>query len=229
MSEVVHTPILPFVTYTVPKKPYAPPMYAFVTYTVPKKPYAPPMYAFVTYADNVKPDPDPTPKPDPDPDPVLPGEGIYAYFAAPVGWTTVDAWVWDAKNGNANYTGGSWPGVSCVKTGETYQGKEVWLWKYNGTLTTLPTHIIFNNGNSGDGNQTQDLLFQNGKCYDFNGLNSDIVITGVKGISGDTTSGKVKIFNVNGVKVAEVAHMEDAEYILAPGVYVAGGKKFVIK
>ena len=171
----------------------------------------------------------PTPKPDPDPDPVLPGEGIYAYFAAPVGWTTVDAWVWDAKNGNANYTGGSWPGVSCVKTGETYQGKEVWLWKYNGTLTTLPTHIIFNNGNSGDGNQTQNLLFQNGKCYDFNGLNSDIVITGVKGISGDTTSGKVKIFNVNGVKVAEVAHMEDAEYILAPGVYVAGGKKFVIK
>lgn len=69
MSEVVHTPLLPFVTYTVPKKPYAPPMYAFVTYTVPKKPYAPPLEVFVTYADNVKPDPDPTPTPTPDPDP----------------------------------------------------------------------------------------------------------------------------------------------------------------
>ena len=30
-------------------------------------------------------------------------------------------------------------------------------------------------------------------------------------------------------KVAEVGSMADAEYILAPGVYVCGGKKYVIK
>lgn len=156
-------------------------------------------------------------------------EKFYAYFAAPVGWSVVKAWVWDAKNNNRNYTGGSWPGELCVKTGETYQGKEIWKWEYNGDLTAMPTHIIFNNGNSGTGNQTADMLFQNGKCYDFNGVNSDIVITGIKGISGGTASGKVKIFNLNGVKVAEVSHVEDAEYILAPGVYIAGSKEFVIK
>ena len=156
-------------------------------------------------------------------------EEFYAYFAAPIGWSVVKAWVWDAKNNNRNYTGGSWPGELCVKTGETYQGKEIWKWEYNGDLTAMPTHIIFNNGNSGTGNQTADMLFQNGKCYGFNGVNSDIVITGIKGFSGDIVSGKVKIFNLNGVKVAEVSHVEDAEYILAPGVYIAGGKKFVIK
>ena len=40
---------------------------------------------------------------------------------------------------------------------------------------------------------------------------------------------KLKIYSINGQKVAEVGSMADAEYILAPGVYVCGGKKYVIK
>lgn len=116
-----------------------------------------------------------------------------------------------------------------MKTGETYQGLDIWEWKYNGDLTDVPTNIIFDNGNTNAMVQTKDLVFENGKCYDINGLNNNIVITGIKSVSGTATFGTVKIYNLNGVKVAEVAHIEDAEYILAPGVYVAGGKKFVIK
>ena len=38
-----------------------------------------------------------------------------------------------------------------------------------------------------------------------------------------------KLGKPHGVKVAEVGSMADAEYILAPGVYVCNGKKYVIK
>jgi hypothetical protein len=40
---------------------------------------------------------------------------------------------------------------------------------------------------------------------------------------------KLKIYSINGVKVAEVNKVSDAEYVLAPGMYICNGKKFVIK
>ena len=149
--------------------------------------------------------------------------GIFAYFLAPSDWSQVDCWAW---NDTDNFTGGNWPGVSCTKTNMKKNGLDVWMWKYDGDLTTAPTMIIFNNGG---GTQTKDLEFENGAVYNLAGKTNETVSTGINQVGSKKAPAKLKIYSINGVKVAEVGSMADAEYILAPGVYVCGGKKYVIK
>ena len=149
--------------------------------------------------------------------------GIFAYFLAPSDWSKVVCWAW---NGTDNFTGGNWPGVACTKTGVKKNGLDVWMWKYDGDLTTAPTMIIFNNGG---GQQTKDLKFENGAVYNLAGKTNESVSTGINQVGSKKATAKLKIYSINGQKVAEVGSMADAEYILAPGVYVCGGKKYVIK
>ena len=149
--------------------------------------------------------------------------GIFAYFLAPSDWSQVDCWAW---NNTDNFTGGNWPGVSCTKTNMKKNGLDVWMWKYDGDLTTAPTMIIFNNGG---GTQTKDLEFENGAVYNLAGKTNESVSTGINQVGSKKAPAKLKIYSINGQKVAEVGSMADAEYILAPGVYVCGGKKYVIK
>ena len=149
--------------------------------------------------------------------------GIFAYFLAPSDWSQVDCWAW---NGTDNFTGGNWPGVACTKIGVKKNGLDVWMWKYDGDLTTAPTMIIFSNGS---GQQTKDLEFENGAVYNFDGKTNESVSTGINQVGSKKAPAKLKIYSINGQKVAEVGSMSDAEYILAPGVYVCGGKKYVIK
>ena len=149
--------------------------------------------------------------------------GIFAYFLAPSDWNQVDCWAW---NDSENFTGGNWPGVSCTKIGVKKNGLDVWMWKYDGDLTTAPTMIIFNNGG---GQQTKDLKFENGAVYNLAGKTNESVSTGINQVGSKKATAKLKIYSINGQKVAEVGSMADAEYILAPGVYVCGGKKYVIK
>ena len=149
--------------------------------------------------------------------------GIFAYFLAPSDWSKVVCWAW---NGTDNFTGGNWPGVACTKTGVKKNGLDVWMWKYDGDLTTAPTMIIFNNGS---GTQTKDLEFENGAVYNFAGKTNESVSTGINQVGSKKAPAKLKIYSINGQKVAEVGSMADAEYILAPGVYVCSGKKYVIK
>ena len=149
--------------------------------------------------------------------------GIFAYFLAPSDWSKVVCWAW---NGTDNFTGGNWPGVACTKTGVKKNGLDVWMWKYDGDLTTAPTMIIFNNGG---GQQTKDLEFENGAVYNLAGKTNESVSTGINQVGSKKAPAKLKIYSINGQKVAEVGSMADAEYILAPGVYVCGGKKYVIK
>ena len=149
--------------------------------------------------------------------------GIFAYFLAPSDWSQVDCWAW---NDSDNFTGGNWPGVACTKIGVKKNGLDVWMWKYDGDLTTAPTMIIFNNGG---GQQTKDLEFENGAVYNLAGKTNESVSTGINQVGSKKAPAKLKIYSINGQKVAEVGSMADAEYILAPGVYVCGGKKYVIK
>ena len=149
--------------------------------------------------------------------------GIFAYFLAPSDWSQVDCWAWSDTD---NFTGGNWPGVACTKTGEKKNGLDVWMWKYDGDLTGAPTMIIFNNGG---GQQTKDLEFENGAVYNLAGKTNESVSTGINQVGSKKAPAKLKIYSINGVKVAEVGSMADAEYILAPGVYVCSGKKYVIK
>ena len=149
--------------------------------------------------------------------------GIFAYFLAPSDWSQVDCWAW---NDSENFTGGNWPGVACTKIGVKKNGLDVWMWKYDGDLTTAPTMIIFNNGG---GQQTKDLKFENGAVYNLAGKTNESVSTGINQVGSKKAPAKLKIYSINGQKVAEVGSMADAEYILVPGVYVCSGKKYVIK
>ena len=175
------------------------------------------------------PNPNPNPNPDPEPDPTPtpnPTGKFYVYFAAPTSWTTVKAWVWNHNNGDENYTGGNWPGEDCVKTSNKYNGMTVWMWEYKGDKTDMPTNIIFNNGS---GEQTKDLDYQNGKCYDFNGVNGSInITTAIKGINAAAKT-MVKVYTLNGECVAVLSDLNSATYTLRPGIYVANGRKFVIR
>ena len=148
--------------------------------------------------------------------------GIYAYFLAPSDWTDVHAYAW---TGGDEYAG-KWPGVACTKIGVKKNGLDVWMWKYDGDLTTAPTYIIFNNGG---GQQTNDLVFENGAVYNRDGKTNESVSTGINQTVAAQKAGSVKIYTLSGVKVAEVSNVQDAEYILAPGMYICNGKKFVIK
>ena len=149
--------------------------------------------------------------------------GIFAYFLAPSDWSQVDCWAW---NNTDNFTGGNWPGVSCTKTNMKKNGLDVWMWKYDGDLTTAPTMIIFSNGS---GQQTKNLEFENGAVYNRDGKTNESVSTGINQVGSKKAPAKLKIYSINGVKVAEVNKVSDAEYVLAPGMYICNGKKFVIK
>ena len=149
--------------------------------------------------------------------------GIFAYFLAPSDWNQVDCWAWTETD---NFTGGNWPGVACTKTGVKKNGLDVWMWKYDGDLTTAPTMIIFNNGG---GQQTKDLKFENGAVYNLAGKTNESVSTGINQVGSKKAPAKLKIYSINGQKVAEVNKVSDAEYVLAPGMYICNGKKFVIK
>ena len=149
--------------------------------------------------------------------------GIFAYFLAPSDWNQVDCWAW---NDTDNFTGGNWPGVSCTKTNMKKNGLDVWMWKYDGDLTTAPTMIIFSNGS---GQQTKDLEFENGAVYNRDGKTNESISTGINQVGSKKAPAKLKIYSINGQKVAEVNKVSDAEYVLAPGMYICNGKKFVIK
>ena len=149
--------------------------------------------------------------------------GIFAYFLAPSDWSNIHAYAW--SDGPVEYAGG-WPGVACTKIGVKKNGLDVWMWKYDGDLTTAPTMIIFSNGS---GQQTKDLKFENGAVYNRDGKTNESISTGINQTVAAQKAGAVKIYTLTGVKVAEVSNAQDAEYILAPGAYICNGKKFVIK
>ena len=150
--------------------------------------------------------------------------GIFAYFLAPSDWSNINAYAW--SDGPVEYAGG-WPGVACTKIGVKKNGLDVWMWKYDGDLTTAPSKIIFNNGSNAQ--QTKDFVFENGAVYNFDGKTNESVSTGINQTVAAQKAGAVKIYTLSGVKVAEVSNVQDAEYILAPGMYICNGKKFVIK
>lgn len=79
-------------------------------------------------------------------------EQTYTVAIADPGWGEVWAYVWTGETPIA----GVWPGTQLTKSGDNY------VYTYTGT--TMPSGLIFNNGD-GNGIQTPDLAFVNGKTY----------------------------------------------------------------
>ena len=84
---------------------------------------------------------------------------VCAFFEAPDTWEdTIHCWAWTDTD---NFTGGTWPGVSCELVGTANNGNKIWKWTWNGwkehgTDATQPSMIIFNNNGQP---QTQDMPF----------------------------------------------------------------------
>jgi alpha-amylase len=145
-----------------------------------------------------------------------------AFFEAPATWTeTIMCWAWDTQN----YTGGRWPGQTCVKLGTATNGNSVWKWTYSGSLTTKPTRIIFSNNGSP---QTDDLPFENGGYYTKYGLET-VVPVGSPVLEKCATptiayeKGKLKfscetpgVKFVSEVKTSSTTKSTDSEVSLAP-------------
>ena len=80
-----------------------------------------------------------------------------ATFTTNAGWEKVYAYVFAD---NAPIDNVEWPGKEITST--LADG----VYTYSAKLTKAPTGIVFNNGNSGEGNQTDDFDFVNGKAYE---------------------------------------------------------------
>lgn len=84
---------------------------------------------------------------------------VCAFFESPDTWDdTIHCWAWTDTD---NFTGGSWPGVSCELVGTANNGNKIWKWTWDGrtqfgTDATQPSMIIFNNNNQP---QTQNMPF----------------------------------------------------------------------
>ncbi|MBQ8701761.1 MAG: starch-binding protein [Prevotella sp.] len=143
-----------------------------------------------------------------------------AFFEAPSSWGNVNCWRWDK---NYNYTGGNWPGVACTNVGTT-GGKKVWKWTYKESQRISQTAnnagIIFNDGES----QTANLDFYDGGYY-----NSDGVLVGVV-----ADPAGIESVQVSGLKVNDYVYTLDGRRVsdgnaLTKGVYIKGGKKYIVK
>ncbi len=87
-------------------------------------------------------------------------ENITVYFYNYLGWKEVHAYLWNDSTGKAiEYA--SWPG-NTIKKVEDHEG-----W-YSVEVNTFFEKIIFNDGSSGDGHQTTNLLVNSEKPY-YNG------------------------------------------------------------
>ncbi len=72
---------------------------------------------------------------------------LYVNVSAP-GWENCNIWAWD---GDANYSGGTWPGQALAT--ETVDGVEYYVWEAPAAAVGKTISVIFNNGSA----QTADI------------------------------------------------------------------------
>lgn len=104
----------------------------------------------------------------------------YVYYTNTTGWDSVYCYAWHSDP-LIEYNGG-YPGGKCTFVGYDNDGYEVWCYDF-GLIDEFnqpePTGVIFNNGRGGEAEgqagdavrqQTGDLEFDNGACYDYLGM-----------------------------------------------------------
>lgn len=113
-------------------------------------------------------------------------EPLVVTFVNGANWEKVYAYTYETEQS------GSWPGTEISKTGTTTIGGEEYdVYTYSLQTLKAPAHIIFNNGNSGEGNQTADLDFADGEQY-------------VYGITTYTVAGAFKAEGSDSEEVASI-------------------------
>lgn len=157
--------------------------------------------------------------PDPEPQP-QPGDGTYtAYFRNTSNWANVMTWIWDAGNGNKNFTGGTWPGAAMKKI--TVKGEELYTYSFTAE-DPKNLMIIFTNGS---GVQTGDLKFENNAIYDASGaIVGNVPVEEPSAVETVASAAEQEaIFNMQGIYVGRDASQ------LPTGLYIRAGRKVVVK
>ena len=103
-----------------------------------------------------------------------------ATFKTNVGWEEVYAYAWTTEGENTTEFLGAWPGTKL----EASEG----VYTVTIEAAAAPANIIFNNG--GNGAQTEDLVFEDGKAYEYVEELTDLVENGTFDTPGVTAPWK---------------------------------------
>ncbi len=90
-----------------------------------------------------------------------------ATFTTNQNWEKVYAYAWTGEGESTVKFLGDWPGTELTAAEGVYT--------VSIQAEAAPANIIFNNGNSGEGNQTADLVFEDGKAYAYNVEDSELM------------------------------------------------------
>ncbi len=105
----------------------------------------------------------------------------YVYYTNTTGWDSVYCYAWYEVGDNIVEFTRPYPGSKCTFVGYDEAGYEVWCYDFGliEDYDMIPTNVIFDNGLGGGSEgeagdnvrqQTGDLVFNNGACYDYLGL-----------------------------------------------------------
>ncbi len=109
----------------------------------------------------------------------------YVYYTNTTGWDSVYCYAWYEDADTVIQYMGDYPGSKCTFVGYDIDGYEVWCYDFGFMDDVIekygqePTGVIFDNGKGGanegqEGDkvreQTGDLVFDNGACYDYLGM-----------------------------------------------------------
>lgn len=152
-------------------------------------------------------------------------------------WTNLHTYIWYVQGNDVVVVTDKWPGSPMTYMPATGH------YEYSFKNIELPenTQIIFNNGHSGDGNQTADLKFVNNGFYDRDGYiqlgvnditaGSGIVVKSGKGFITviSATAGSVTVTDITGASRIYPVEPGENRIDILPGFYIVGKQKVIVR
>ena len=161
-------------------------------------------------------------------EPWLDKKGEISVFFETSGSETPSVWVWDGNNGNKNYNANStWPGDAMKLQCTLSSGAKVYKWTYSGTLTAIPTGIIFTYDGGQKYNNT-DGIFRNHGYYTASSpmtsvktiVKAKAITTAIVSLERQESENNTIYYTLSGTRLNAKP--------TRPGIYVRSGKKIVI-
>lgn len=162
-------------------------------------------------------------------EPWLDKKGEISVFFETSGSETPSVWVWDGNNGNKNYNANStWPGDAMKLQCTLASGAKVYKWTYTGTLTAIPTGIIFTYDGGQKYNNT-DGTFRNHGYYTASSpmtsvktiVKAKAITTAIVSLERQESENNTIYYTLSGTRLNAKP--------TRPGIYVRSGKKIVIR
>lgn len=162
-------------------------------------------------------------------EPWLDKKGEISVFFETSGSETPSVWVWDGNNGNKNYNANStWPGDAMKLQCTLASGAKVYKWTYTGTLTAIPTGIIFTYDGGQKYNNTDGIFRNHGYYTASSPMTSVKTIVKAKAITTAFVSLERQESENNTIYYTLSGTRLNAKPT-RPGIYVRSGKKIVIR